>query len=119
MQPIGSVRIFRDGCPPGAATDIAPSANGAEFQRVALDFLIPAVTSLPNSFVSHSTAKATIAFSPWAARSRPNEPATSIEHSDDPPTLASSSAVRVELLCSIMISSRASPSGLPGICSAM
>src|SRR6476659_9352678 len=39
MQPIGSAKTFREGCPPGAATDIAPSANGAAFQRVALDFL--------------------------------------------------------------------------------
>ena len=83
MQPIGSVRTFRDGCPPGPATDIAPSANGAAFQRVALDFFTAAAASLPNSFVSHSIAKATIAFSPCAERSRPNEPATSIEHSDD------------------------------------
>ena len=64
MQPTGSARIFRDGCPPGAADDIAPSANGAEFQRVALDFLIAAPASLPNSLVIHSTAKPTIAFSP-------------------------------------------------------
>src|SRR6202041_73017 len=56
MQPIGSVRIFRDGCAPGAATDIAPSANGAAFQRVALVFLTAEAASLPNSFVSHSTA---------------------------------------------------------------
>src|SRR6202035_1644290 len=84
MQPIGSLRIFRDGWPPGAATDIAPSANGAEFHRVALDFLIAAVASLPNNFVSHSTAKATIAGSPWPESSRPKEPATSITHSEDP-----------------------------------
>src|SRR5260370_39080174 len=119
MQPIGSVRIFRDGCPPGTADDIAPSANGAEFQRVALDFLTAAAASLPNSLVSHSKAKATIAGSPRAERSRPNEPATSIEHSDDDPMLANSSAVRAELLCSMMMSSRASPNGLPGTCQAM
>src|SRR5229473_8323741 len=51
MQPIGSVRIFRDGWAPGAATDIAPSANGATSQRVALDFLTAAAASLPNSLV--------------------------------------------------------------------
>ena len=119
MQPIGSVKIFRDGCVPGAADDIAPSANGAAFQRVALDFLMADAASLPNSLASHSAAKATIAGSPCAARSRPNEPATSIVHSDDAPILANSSAVRVELLCSMMMSSRASPSGLPGSCRAM
>src|SRR2546423_2433907 len=64
MQPTGSARIFRDGWPLGAADDIAPSANGAEFQRVALDFLIAAPASLPNSLVIHSTAKPTIGFSP-------------------------------------------------------
>src|SRR5580692_12543058 len=85
MQPIGSVRIFRDGCPPGTADDIAPSAKGAAFQRVALDFLTAAAASLPNSLPSHSTAKATIARSPCAAKSLPKEPATSIEHSDEPP----------------------------------
>ena len=74
MQPIGSVKIFRDDCPPGLAADIAPSANGAAFQRVALDFFTAAATSLPNSFVSHSIANATIACSPCAERSRPNEP---------------------------------------------
>src|ERR1700692_504344 len=68
MQPTGSVRIFRDGCPPGRATDIAPSVNGEAFQRVALDFLTAAATSLPNSLVSHSTANAIIAFSPWPER---------------------------------------------------
>ena len=47
MQPIGSVRTFRDACPPGPAADIAPSANGAAFQRVALDFFTAAATSLP------------------------------------------------------------------------
>ena len=98
---------------------MAPSANGAAFQRVALDFFTAEAASLPNSFVSHSTANATIAFSPWPERSRPNEPATSIEHSDDPPMLANNSAVRVELLCSMMMSSRPSPNGLPGICRAM
>src|SRR6202022_5120379 len=56
MQPIGSVRTFRDGCPPGTADDIAPSANGAAFQRVALDFLTGETASLPNSLVSHSPA---------------------------------------------------------------
>src|SRR6195256_2154637 len=105
MQPIGSVRIFRDGCPPGTADDIAPSANGAAFQRVALDLLMAAAASLPNNLDSHSTANATIAGSPWAERSRPNEPATSIEHSDDDPILANRSAVRVLLLCSMMMSS--------------
>src|SRR5205807_4376461 len=64
MQPIGSLRIFRDGWPPGMADDIAPSANGAEFHRVALDFLTAAATTLPNSLVSHSTANATIACPP-------------------------------------------------------
>jgi hypothetical protein len=39
MQPIGSDKTFREGCPPGAATDIAPSANGAAFQRVELVFV--------------------------------------------------------------------------------
>ena len=42
MQPIGSVRTLRDACPPGAADDIAPSAKGAAFQRVALDFFTAA-----------------------------------------------------------------------------
>src|SRR6267142_5907172 len=119
MQPIGSDNILREGCPPGIAADIAPSTNGAAFQRVALDFLTADAASLPNSFPSHSTAKPVIAFSPCAERSRPNEPATSIEHKDDDPILANRSAVRVVLLCSMMISSRASPSGLPGNCSAM
>jgi len=49
--------------------------------------------------------------SPSLERSRPNEPATSIEHSDDGPILANNSAVRVELLCSMTMSSRTSPSG--------
>src|SRR6202043_970669 len=35
--PSGSVRIFREPCAPGAATDIAPSVNGEAFQRVTLD----------------------------------------------------------------------------------
>ena len=39
MQPTGSVKTLRDGCPPGTAADIAPSTNGAAFQRVALDLL--------------------------------------------------------------------------------
>src|SRR6188472_4447923 len=99
MQPNGSARSFREDCPPGPADDIAPSANGAAFQRVALDFFTAAATSLPYNLPNHSTANATIAFSPCAERSRPNEPATSIEHSDDAPMLAYSSAVRVELLC--------------------
>src|ERR1700689_3354241 len=119
MQPIGSVNIFRDGCVPGAAADMAPCTNGAAFQRVALDFLTAAVHSLPNNLVSHSTANTTIAGSPWLERSRPNEPATSIEQSDDDPILANNSAVRVELLCSMMMSSRLKPSGLPGNCSTM
>ena len=52
------------------------------------------------AFVSHSTAKATMAFSPWAERSRPKEPPTSIVHSDEPPILANISAVsrRIALL---------------------
>src|SRR5580704_9986513 len=110
MQPIGSVKILRDGCAPGAATDMAPCTNGAAFQRVALDFLTAAAHSLPNNLLSHSTANATIAGSPWLERSRPNEPATSIRHSDDDPILANNSAVRVELLCSMMMSSRVNPS---------
>src|SRR5437016_14552355 len=114
MQPIGSDKTFREGCPPGIAADTAPSTNGAAFQRVALDFLTADAASLPNSFVSHSTAKATIAFSPCAERSRPNEPATSIEHNDDDPILANRSAARVELPCSMIISSRASPRGVAG-----
>src|SRR6476620_6724101 len=36
--PNGSASTRRDGWPPGAAADIAPSANGAAFQRVAADF---------------------------------------------------------------------------------
>src|SRR5258707_4267091 len=110
MQPTGSDSAFRDACPPGPAADIAPSANGAAFQRVALDFFTAAAVSLPYNLPSHSTANAIMAFSPCAERSRPNEPATSIEHSDDPPMLAYSKAVRVELLCSMTMSSRARPS---------
>src|SRR5207248_3028054 len=96
--PSGSVKIFRDGWPPGEAADIAPSTKGEAFQRVALVFCTAAAASLPNSLVIHSLAKAIIAFSPWAERSRPNEPPTSIEHSEEPPILANSNAVRVELL---------------------
>src|SRR5829696_8643515 len=114
MQPIGSVKIFRDDCPPGPAADIAPSANGAAFQRVAPDFLTAAAASLPYNLPSHSSANATMAFSPCAERSRPNEPETSITHSDDAPMLAYSKPVRVEVLCSMTMSSRARPSGLPG-----
>jgi hypothetical protein len=73
---------LREDCPPGPAADIAPSANGAAFQRVALDFFTAAAASLPNNLVSHSTANATMAFSPCAERSRPNEPPTSIVQSD-------------------------------------
>src|SRR3954470_19620723 len=98
MQPIGSLRTFRDACPPGPAADIAPSANGAAFQRVALDFFTAAAASLPNSFDSHSTANATMAASPCAERARPNPPATSIVHNADEPMLAYINAVRVELL---------------------
>src|SRR5664279_5738125 len=58
MQPIGSVKTLRDGCAPGAATDMAPCTNGAAFQRVALDLLTAAAHSLPNNLVSHSTANA-------------------------------------------------------------
>ncbi len=119
MQPNGSAKAFRDDCPPGPAADIAPSANGAAFQRVALDFLTAAAASLPYSFVSHSIANATMAFSPCAERSRPNEPPTSIVQRDDPPILADISAVFVELFCSMTTSSRARPSGLPAICSAI
>ncbi len=57
MQPIGSVRTFREACPPGPAADIAPSAKGAAFQRVALDFFTAFAASLPNSFVSHSSCE--------------------------------------------------------------
>ncbi len=117
--PTGSIKIRREPCPPGAAADMAPSTKGAAFQRVALVRLTAAATSLPNNFVSHSTANATIAASPCAERSRPNEPATSIEHSDDAPTFASRTAVRGPLLCSMMTSSRASPSGFPESCNAM
>ena len=60
-----------------------------------------------------------IAASPGADRARPNDPATSIAHSDGPPILAYISAVLVELLCSMTTSSRERPSGLPGICNAM
>src|SRR5437867_10302034 len=119
MQPNGSAKTLREDCAPGPAADIAPSANGAAFQRVALDFFTAAAASLPNSLVSHSTANATMAFSPCADRSRPNEPPTSTVQSDEPPILAEISAVLVELLCSMMTSSRDSPSGLPGICSAI
>src|SRR5829696_2020095 len=119
MQPMGSVKTFRNDCPPGPAADIAPSANGAAFQRVALDFFTAAAASLPYSLVSHSAANATMAFSPCAERSRPNEPATSRMQSDEPPILADISAVLVELLCSMTTSSRARPSGLPAICSAI
>src|ERR1700754_5223503 len=108
MQPNGSAKTFREDCPPGPAADIAPSANGAAFQRVALDFFTAAAASLPNNFVSHSTANATIAFSPCAERSRPNEPPTSIVQSDDPPILAKIIADLVELLFPRMTSSRAS-----------
>ncbi len=88
MQPNGSVRIFREPCVPGAAADIAPSTKGDAFQRVALDFFTAAAASLPNNLVSHSVANATMARSPCAERSRPKEPATSIEHSDEPLMLA-------------------------------
>src|SRR5215207_847058 len=98
MQPNGSAKTFREDCAPGPAADIAPSANGAAFQRVALDFFTTAAASLPNSFVSHSVANATMAFSPCAERSRPNEPPTSIVQSDEPAILADISAVLVELL---------------------
>ena len=49
MQPNGSVKSFREDCAPGPAADIAPSANGAAFQRVALDFFTAAavVIGLP------------------------------------------------------------------------
>src|SRR5438445_11494467 len=119
MQPNGSAKTLREDCAPGPAADIAPSANGAAFQRVALDFFTAAAASLPNNFVSHSTANVTMAFSPCAERSRPNEPPTSIVQSDEPPILANIIAVFVELLCPIMMSSLASPCGLPGICSAI
>src|SRR5947208_16496052 len=112
MQPIGSDKTFREGCPPGIAADTAPSTNGAAFQRAAVEFLTADAASLPNSFVSHSTAKAIIAFSPCAERSPPKQPATSIEHKDDGPMLANRSPVPVELLSSMMISSRPSASGL-------
>src|SRR5206468_6193841 len=88
IEPNGSARIFREGWLPGEAADIAPSANGAAFQRVAVDFSTAATASLPNSWLSHSVAKSTIADSPCAERSRPKAPATSIVHSDDPPILA-------------------------------
>src|SRR5689334_10676858 len=101
MQPNGSARTFREDCAPGPAADIAPSANGAAFQRVALDFFTAAAASLPNSFVSHSTANATIAFSPSAERSRPNEPPTSMVQSEEPPILAEISAVLFESLFSM------------------
>src|SRR5215213_2851513 len=104
MQPIGSAITFRDDCPPGPAADNAPSANGAAFHRVALDFFTAAAASLPYSLASHSTANATMAFSPCAERSRPNEPATSRVQSDDPPMLANISAVFIELLCSMTTS---------------
>ena len=45
---------------------------------------LAAATSLPYSLVSHSTANATMAFSPCAERSRPNEPATSMWHAPRP-----------------------------------
>src|SRR5205085_4622076 len=54
MQPTGSLRLLREDCQPGGADDIAPSANGAAFQRVTLDFLTAEAASLPNSLVSHS-----------------------------------------------------------------
>src|SRR6266850_5180846 len=116
MQPNGSAKTFREDCAPGPAADIAPSAKGAAFQRVALDFFTAAAASLPYSFVSHSTANATMAFSPCAERSRPNEPATSRVQRDEPAILANISAVLVELLCSMTTSSRARPSGLPALC---
>src|SRR5215217_3198543 len=100
MQPNGSDRSFPQDCPTGPAADIAPSAHGAAFQRVALDFFTAAPASLPYSFVSHSTANATMAFSPCAESSRPKEPATSRVQSDEPPMLADISAVFIELLCS-------------------
>src|SRR5271155_3907661 len=62
--PRGSVRILREPCPPGAATDIAPSVKGDAFHRVTLDLFAVAAISPPNNFFSHSCAKATIALSP-------------------------------------------------------
>src|SRR3954469_7370838 len=96
--PIGSAKTFRESWPPGEDADIAPMMKGEAFQRVTLVFCTAAAASLPNSFVIHSLAKATIPFSPCSERSRPNEPPTSIAHSEDPPILAYISAVRVELL---------------------
>src|SRR5258708_21726788 len=49
--PIGSVRVFRDGCAPGAADDIPPSAKGEAVQRVPLVFFTPEAASPPNNFV--------------------------------------------------------------------
>src|SRR5262245_34774828 len=48
MRPeIGSVRILREGCAPGAAAEMAPSTQGSSLQRVACERLNFDLTSLP------------------------------------------------------------------------
>jgi len=67
---------------------------------------------LPTDVVSHSTAKATMARSPCAGEIEAARTSLceSIEHSDDDPMLANKSAVpSPSLLCSMMMSPRASP----------
>ena len=66
-----------------------------------------------------SPAKANIAASPCAERSRPKDPATSITQSGVPEILAKIAAVRLSLDFSNTRSSLSSPSGLPGSSSAM
>src|SRR6266511_4750495 len=50
----GSIRILRDGCPPGDAAEKAPSMFGSSFHRVAWVRRTTLLTSAPNKPVSHS-----------------------------------------------------------------
>src|SRR5215510_5425165 len=114
----GSIRMRRADCPPGDAAENAPSTLGSSFQRVAWRRCTRDLRSVPNRFPSHSSANATISFSPLAERSRPKLPATSIMHSVVPDELENSEAVRGLFDFSRMSSSLRSPSGLPGNSSA-
>src|SRR5205823_13465940 len=119
-SPANQRRSFRDSesalrahCPPGEATENAPSTQGSFVQRVACVRSTARLRLEPNKPASQSIANVVIVASPFSARSAANLPATSTRQSREPDTLARTAAVRGAAAFSNTRSSLCSPSGLP------
>src|SRR5262249_19687786 len=109
----GSDSALRAHCPPGAAAENAPSAQGSRAQRVACVRLIACLISAPNRPASQSIANVVMAVSPSPARAAPRLPRTSTRQRREPEVWASRAALRAPVAFSNTRSSLCSPSGLP------